>query len=176
MFQSEFRELISLLINCICAVAILAAVVFSIQLKNKIGVAASETYNTQRFMEMKYEFNAYDGTQITKDEAVAAFANYINSDISICLINPSGNATAKAGVVRNRQDYRLSPGDFTADKIKLNYFDNYATGKTKFNVYLSYDNEDPKTARDYYSINNNKPVKTRQIKPTYVSGITLVAE
>lgn len=176
MFQSEFRELVSLLINCICAVAVLAAIVFSLQLKNKIGVVASETYNTQRFMEMKYEFNAFDGTDITRDEAIAAFANYINSDISICLINKTGTSEAKVGIVRTKDDYRVEPSNFTADKIKIDYFDKYATGKTRFHVYLSYDNEDPKTAMDYYSINNVKPVKTRQIKPTYVSGITFVAD
>lgn len=187
MFQQEFRELVSLLINVLCAVVVIAAIVFGLQLKNKVGVATSEVYNVQKTMDMHYEFNAYDGTLLTADECIAAFANYINSDVSLCIIDKNINSL-KNGKIWNSEDYRKNPSLYSADNIKLGKNDKglstddlYFKQDRTYDVYISYDEEDPLTATDRYYCDRDdngtldKPLSERQFRPSRVSSITFVA-
>ena len=65
MFQQEFREMIALLVNVLCAIVVISAIVFTLSLKNKVGVLVSEGYTTEDTMKMHFEFNVKTIAEIT---------------------------------------------------------------------------------------------------------------
>lgn len=187
MFQHEFRETVIMLVNVICAIAIIASVAYSLQLKNKVGAAATETYLAQNTLKMHYEFNKYDGELLTADECIAAFAEYINSDVKLCIIDKNVSQY-RNGVIYSVVDYREHPEYFAVEQIRLGannkvgnniiYFDQLK----KYEVYLGYDDEDPLKAQDKYPRDTNgdgvleAPVQSRDNRPNRVSSITFIAK
>lgn len=192
MFQQEFRELTSLLVNVLLAVVVLSSIVFTLTLKNKVGVIVSEGYTTEQTMQMYYEFNLYDGTTLTADECIAAYSQYINSDVELCVVKlkpnfKQGAANAKfkdyelidvlktsdieSVISRNVDDYRVNSKYYTTEYIKLGTKTGYVFDQDKkYKIYLAYDEEDPKLAMNKYS-----PTYTgASYRPSYVSGLVFV--
>lgn len=192
MFQQEFREMISLLVNVICAVAVLMSIVFGLNLKNRVGAATSETYTAQRTMDMHYEFNAYDGKTLTADECIAVYSSYINSDVNLCVVVL--NSSAKQGgsnskfkdyeiiskitdsdinsvAKRTVEDYRKDPTSFSTENIRLGLKTGYTFNQLKkYKVYLAYDEEEEKYAMNKYVVDAN----TSKPRPSRISAIVFV--
>jgi hypothetical protein len=194
MFQQELRDMISLCVNILTAVVVITSLVFSLNLKNRVGTATSEQYTAQKTMEMHYEFNAYDGKTITADECIAAYSMYINSDVKLSVItlkNQSAkekiydpeeetfdNAPLVASdinsvITRSVDDYRKYPEKFTTEQIRLGAKVTNGTGYTfnqlkKYRVYLAYDDEDEKYAMNKYVSG------TEKTRPSRVSAIVFV--
>lgn len=189
MFQTEFRETVMMCINVICAVLVLASISYGLQIKNKVGAATTETYMAQNTIEMHYEFNKYDGNVLTADECIAAFAEYINSDVKLCIVDEKETGSPyyiDKEIIYSIRDYRENIADFTVENIRLgtnnkvgNNLPYFEQSKT-YEVYLGYDDEDPVHAQDKYSRDTNGdgvfevPVKASQTRPNRVSSLTFV--
>lgn len=192
MFQQEFREMIALLVNVLCAIVVISAIVFTLSLKNKVGVLVSEGYTTEDTMKMHFEFNAYDGTTLTADECIAAYSQYINSDVEICIVRlknayKQGGSSAKFKdyeliskitdsdmqevIYRDVDDYRATPKYYTTEYIKLGTKTGYVFDQLKkYKVYLAYDEAEPK-----YAMNDYLPTNVLEgAKPSYVSALVFV--
>lgn len=191
MFQTEFRETVMMCINVICAVLVLASISYGLQLKNKVGAATTETYAAQNTVEMHYEFNKYDGNTLTADECIAAFAEYINSDVKLCIVDEKDSGSPyyiNKGVIYSIRDYREHITDYSVENIRLGKNNKIGNGTLYFeqsktyDVYLGYDDEDPLHAQDKYSRDTNgdgvyePPVKESQTRPNRVSSLTFVVK
>lgn len=192
MYQQEFREMIALLVNVLCAIVVISSIVFTLSLKNKVGVIVSDGYTSEKAMQMYYEFNLYDGTTLTADECIAAYSQYINSDVEICIVKlksayKQGGSSAKfkdyeligelkdsymeSVISRDVDDYRATPKYYTTEYIKLGTKTGYVFNQLKkYKVYLAYDEEEPKYAMNKYIPSN----VLEGVSPTYVSALVFV--
>ena len=125
MFQNEFRETISLLVNILVAIVIVTFISSMFSAKNKLGAEQSARYLSEQKLRTREEYHRIDNKVLLADEVRANFADCIKDGLVVYYGLDENNdgylSIGETYYAWTYEDYIKSKKDYSATEL-ASYF------------------------------------------------------